>query len=308
MFETILGFFSTYLSLALITTVLSMGSFTFLNLSDNRSYHARTTLLILPMVGGVLIELWQGIPCILHQISLGTNYIEHLLCGVVPFATQQGTCFTWVATIGISLSITGITWGFNHNYGYKVVKRIHGFKQIGHDEAGDLYSRLEDLASKVGIEKPTLSLIESSKPTIFSIGHSGNVIIFLSVGLLEALSDEEVTSVLAHEIAHCKNHDSDLKTLISSLRYVTFNPLGILFESAISREREFLADAGASKLVGGPNHLISALMKLSSPLGTNDQKNQINSLMSFNSLDEFRWRIFSKHPIVDERISRLLQL
>jgi len=309
MFEALLGFASTYLSLMLLSTVISLGSLAVLRLSGERSYNVRIMLLMLPIVGGVIGELWQGIPCFIHQLSSGKDFIEHLLCGTLPFATMQATCFAWVAAIGVSLSITGIVWGFNHHFSDGIIKRVYGFKPLGRDEAGNLYDRLEDLAQKAGIEKPTLSLIESSKPDIFSIGRGERATVFLSVGLLETLSDEEVRAVLAHEVAHCKNYDSVLKSLIAGLRYSSIlNPLGLLFEPAVSREREFLADADAVRLAGGPSHLISALGKLSFPFGTEFRKNQIGSLMSFSNLEKIRWRIFNKHPSVDERVNRLLKL
>lgn len=309
MFEALLGFASTYLSLMLLSTTVSLGSLAALRFSGERSYNTRTTLLMLPMVGVFLGELWQGTLCFIHQASLGTDFVEHLLCDIMSFASGQAACFAWVSTISVSLLIMGIAWGFNYHFSEEIIRRLHGFKPLRRDDVGNLYDRLEDLAQKAGIERPTLSLIESSKPNIFSSCRGKRATVFISVGLLETLSDDEVTAALAHEVAHCKNRDSDLKSLIVGLRYSSIlNPLGILFEPAVSREREFLADADASRLTGGTKHLISALVKLSLPFGTENGKNQIGNLMSFSSLEGIRWKIFSKHPSIDERVDRLLQL
>lgn len=307
MLEALLGFASVYMGLMLFSTTVSLGSLAVLGFSGERSYNVRTTLLMLPLAGGVIGELWQGIPCWIHH-SLSETF-EHLLCGSVPLSAVQASCLGWVVAIGVSLSITGIAWGLSHRFSDGVMRMVYGFRPLGEEGAGDWVERLEDLSRRAGIGTPSLSLIESSKPIIFSVGRGERATVYMSVGLLETLSGEEVTAALAHEVAHCKNHDSDLKSILASLRYSSiFNPLGLLLAPAVSREREFLADADAASLIGGSRHLISALVKLSSPFEAEQGGGRMDSLISLSGLGRIRWMISNKHPSLEERVSRLQRL
>lgn len=301
MIDGLLGALSIYSQFLLIATTISLGSLSLLKVGKIRSYTSRTTLLMLPMIGALMLELWQGIPCIVHQLSTGVDYIAHLLCAQ---SLLQLTCILWSAGIGISLVAMGITLGIQSTLGYVIIEKKFGGNPIT-EEAGDLHTRVNELSRKAAVVPPKLFLIESSKSHIFSTGHGERASIFLSVGLLESLSEDEVAAVLAHEIAHCKNNDSGLKILAGRLKYLLFNPLGFLLEPIISREQEFFADDEASKLVGSPSGLISAMEKLSSSISYGDISVKENSLPNFNGL---KWRLFQRHPRVSERINRLQRI
>ena len=148
-------------------------------------------------------------------------------------------------------------------------------------------------------------LIESSRPQIFSTGWGRGASIFVSVGLLETLTQDEVAAVVAHEIAHLMNNDSALKTVAEKLKYMLINPLGLFLEPAISREREFFADAEASRFVGGPGGLISAMTKLNPNAENGGEAPGIGTMMGHL---ELKSRLLRRHPPVSERILRLQAL
>ncbi|MEL6814586.1 MAG: M48 family metalloprotease [Cyanobacteria bacterium J06598_3] len=216
------------------------------------------------------------------------------------------------------------------------------------EEAPELYARIEKLSARANLPKPTLYIVPSDSPNAFATGRDPeHAAIALTKGIIELLSPEELDAVIAHELTHVRNRDTLTQavasTLASSLTYLgrilTFgalyfplarlggrkanNPFVILFlliiapfsagllRMAISRTREFAADAGAAEITGNPLALVRALEKLEA-MG---QKVPIHGNPAFAPLfivnplsKKGLMSLLLTHPPTEDRIERLKAL
>ncbi len=220
-------------------------------------------------------------------------------------------------------------------------------KPTPREEAPELYARLEKLSDRAGIPTPPLYVVPSEAPNAFATGRDPNhAAIALTEGIINLLPDDELDSVIAHELTHVRNRDTLTQavagTLAGSLTYLGRiltlgalyfpvtrggrrgnNPIAILFllvvapltagliQMAISRTREYAADAGAAEITGNPLALVRALEKLEA-MG---QKVPIHGNPAFAPLfivnpltKEGLMTLFMTHPPTEERIQRLKEL
>ena len=220
-------------------------------------------------------------------------------------------------------------------------------KPTPREEAPELYARLEKLSDRAGIPTPPLYVVPSEAPNAFATGRDPNhAAISLTEGIINLLPDDELDSVIAHELTHVRNRDTLTQavagTLAGSLTYLGRiltlgalyfpvtrggrrgnNPIAILFllvvapltagliQMAISRTREYAADAGAAEITGNPLALVRALEKLEA-MG---QKVPIHGNPAFAPLfivnpltKEGLMKLFMTHPPNEERIQRLKEL
>ena len=220
-------------------------------------------------------------------------------------------------------------------------------KPTSPDEAPELYTRLERLCDRMSIPMPKLFIIPTDTPNAFATGRDPNhATIALTQGIIDLLPPDELDSVIAHELTHVRNRDTLTQavagTLAGSLTYLgrilTFGALffpitrigrrgnnlqAILFllvigpfaagliQMAISRTREFAADAGAAEATGDPLALIRALEKLEA-LG---QENPLHGNPAYASLfivnplsKKGLMRLFMTHPPTEDRIQRLKEM
>lgn len=215
------------------------------------------------------------------------------------------------------------------------------------EEVPDLYRRLETLSDRAGIPTPKLYVVPSESPNAFATGRDPNhAAIALTQGIIDLLPDDQLDSVIAHELTHVRNRDTLTQavagTLSGSLTYLgrilTFgalyfpvarggrrgnNPLTLLFllvigplaagllRMAISRTREYAADAGAAEITENPLALVKALETLEAT----GQKIPIHGNPAFapmfiiNPLSkEGLMTLFMTHPSTEDRIQRLKAL
>ena len=231
---------------------------------------------------------------------------------------------------------------FQYKISTAITLKMNGAELISKKDAPEFYSIVESLSITAGLSMPKLYIINDSSMNAFAAGtNPENSVICATTGLLENMDKVEIEGVMAHEISHIKNYDirvsmaavaltavigmlSDIVlrfiflndddedsknpiTLILGLFFVLISPLlATITRLAISRQREFLADATAVSLTRYPDGLISALEKLKNNKPLKRQNSTTASLFISNPMKQgFFQRIFSTHPPLDDRINRL---
>ena len=231
---------------------------------------------------------------------------------------------------------------FQYKISTAITLKMNGAEPISKKDAPEFYSIVESLSITAGLPMPKLYIINDSSMNAFAAGTDPeNSVICATTGLLENMDKVEIEGVMAHEISHIKNYDirvsmaavaltavigmlSDIAlrfiflndddedsknpiALILGLFFVLISPLlATITRLAISRQREFLADATAVSLTRYPNGLISALEKLKNNKPLKRQNSTTASLFISNPMKQgFFQRLFSTHPPLDDRINRL---
>jgi heat shock protein HtpX len=224
----------------------------------------------------------------------------------------------------------------------KIVLRMYNAQPVGSSEAPELYAIVEGLARKAGIPMPKLYLIPDPALNAFATGRGpSHAAVAATVGIVKAMDREELEGVLAHELSHVINRDTLVATVAATLagaisflaRSLMFrgrgrdeggNPLAallvmivapvaaMLIQLAVSRSREYGADASGARLVGYPDGLARALGKLreaSERVPMQNVEPATAHLFIVNPLSGRalgRW--FSTHPPLEERIERLMAM
>jgi hypothetical protein len=161
------------------------------------------------------------------------------------------------------------------------------------------------------VPKPKIGIVEDLKPNAFTFGRGKKITLVCSIGLLESLDQAEIEAVLAHELAHIRNKDFNFKALTAGLKMVSFfNPLVYLLSSAISRQREILADEIGIGFLRHPESLGKALVKIceaSKGLPSNGDKWQIASSLFIISPARRATSAFSSHPPIVNRLGHIVE-
>ena len=159
----------------------------------------------------------------------------------------------------------------------------------------DLRARFE------GVAPVRLGIVDRTEPLAMAVaGKEAHVLV--SRGLLDALDREEVEAVAAHELMHLKHHDAEFKVVSTILsRVLFFDPFSKVFDPAVHREREYLADEMSGRSTGRPAALASALLKIAEGGAPPRAAWGISILGP-------RRGLFSRYPPLRERVNRLLLL
>jgi heat shock protein HtpX len=226
----------------------------------------------------------------------------------------------------------------------KIVLSMYGAQPITEAQAPGLYNMVRRLASKAGVPMPRVYLIPSEQPNAFATGRNPeHAVVAVTEGIMRILDDDELEGVLAHELAHVVNRDILISTIAATLAgAVTYlahmaqwaaifggsrhddedspSPIvmmlmaivaplaAMLVQLAVSRSREFQADASGAKLAGRTWGLSKALEKLDMashavPMAANPATAH---LFIVNPLSgQTLMKLFSTHPPMEERIARL---
>ena len=203
---------------------------------------------------------------------------------------------------GFALIMAGIMNFVSYYWSDKIVLRISGAKLLKHDDNMEIYHLVENLCIASGLPTPSIYIIDDSAPNAFATGRSPqHAAIALTTGILDKLNKQELEGVIAHELSHIGNRDTLVMTIVSVLvgtiallsdfflRSMWFGGrdndsdnknntffmiiaivaailapiVATLIQLAISRRREFLADAASVLLTRYPEGLASALFKIS---------------------------------------------
>ena len=251
---------------------------------------------------------------------------------------QQGMLIAFVFALLMNF---GSYW-----FSDRIVLAMYGAQPIEESQAPDLYRIVRRLSSKAGVPLPRVYLIASDTPNAFATGRNPeHAAVAVTEGIMRVLDDEELEGVLAHELSHVRNRDTLIMTIAATLAGVITSlahmaqwaaifgggrrddeegggggvfaavflailaPIAaMLIQLAISRAREFQADASGAKLAGRPWGLAKALEKLemASKVAPMDATPATAHLFIVNPLrSEGLMALFSTHPPIQERIARL---
>lgn len=224
----------------------------------------------------------------------------------------------------------------------KMVIKMAGATEISRSMAPELYAAVDTITVTAGLPMPKVYIINDNAPNAFAAGTKPeNAIICVTTGLLEIMDKAELEGVIAHEVGHIKNYDIRVSmaavALTAAIGFIADIILRITFYSsdkeerspamfvgglmaaivapilalivrmAISREREYLADATAVMLTRYPDGLISALDKLQKyGVPMQKQNSTTASLYINNPLKKSVLNsLFATHPPIEKRIQRL---
>jgi len=269
-------------------------------------------------------------------------FLIYSLLGFAAYLLLGDLGIILVALAAIGLIISSIFFGDD------MAVQVAGGKQVNsREEAPMLWDLVETMAITAGIEMPRIFISPDPTPNAFAAGRNENqALICVNAGLLKLLDKQELEGVIAHEVAHIQNKDVQLMTYvavlagsIALLSYIisrsflfsnnnNSNIIAVLIallaailapiaatiiQMAISRKREFLADAQAADLTRYPQGLASALEKISlRPLGKKERGKEATAHMYISPLALEREgafkKMFSTHPPTEERVERLLDL
>ncbi len=240
----------------------------------------------------------------------------------------------------IALILAIITNFISYFFSDSMVLAAYKAKPVSQEQDPRLHSIVTELAMEAKIPVPKIYKINTSMPNAFATGRNPqHAAVAVTEGILRILGDRELRGVLAHELAHVKNRDILISCIAATFAgaIMTLVRMGFLFsggrndrnnsniiialllmilapvaasliQMAISRSREYIADADGAKMSGDPLALASALRKLA--YGNSRQQNNVSEstahMFIVNPLTGKSLQgLFSTHPPIDERIKRL---
>jgi len=251
-----------------------------------------------------------------------------------------------VTIIAIAFGIVVIFNLISYYQGDKIILASNGAKEIKKADNPELYRTVENLAITAGLPTPKVYIIENDSPNAFATGRSPETAtVTVTRGLLNLMNKQELEGVIAHELSHIKNYDIRLTMMVIMLLGIVvlmsdlFLRIGLRMKSkkgdqakiifliiavvlailapivakimqlAISRQREFLADADSALLTRYPEGLANALEKIK----TADlpypeaSKSSANLYIANPFTEKSSWfkKMFATHPPIDERVNRL---
>ena len=229
----------------------------------------------------------------------------------------------------------------------KIVLTMYKAKELSPSEAPMLHAMVEDLARNAGIPKPRICLIPDDSPNAFATGRNPqHAVVAVTQGIMRLLSPDELRGVIAHEIGHITNRDILVQSIagvlasvvmvlanmmqwaaifgggrsdgegggnvFSALLVALLAPIAAsLIQFAISRSREYLADATGARLCGNPLSLASALGKLgaySKQVPMQQGSPATAHMFIVNPFAGGVGKLFSTHPPLEDRIHRLQEM
>jgi heat shock protein HtpX len=262
-----------------------------------------------------------------------------LLVGGEAVAGRQG--------LYIGLALAALMNFVGYFFSEKIALSMYSARPVTETENGAVHRRVaplvRNLTMQMGLPMPRLWLIPEASPNAFATGRNpSHASVAVTAGLLELMDDRELEGVLAHELGHVRNRDILISSIaatiaaaitmlarmafffggsrdddnrggaMSMLFMLILAPIAaLLIQMAISRTREYSADATSARFTGSPHGLISALQKLEHysrriPMDASPATAHMFIIKPFSG--HSLMRLFSTHPATEQRIARLQSL
>ena len=277
----------------------------------------------------------------MHQLW-NTTKTTLLLAALTGFFVFVGGALGGTSGMVIALlfavTINMAAWWFSD----KMALKMSRAREVTPAEAPELHRMVEILAQRAGIPKPSVHIIDSPASNAFATGRSpAKGAVAVTTGITQVLNRDELAGVIAHELAHIKNRD----TLISSIAATIAGAISMLadmaiwsmifgggdeeegagggimmlflapiaaliIQMAISRSREFVADAEGARILGDPQPLADALRKIEMSVKQRPMEVQpaTSHLYIVNPVFGGLAGLFSTHPATDKRIAKLQEM
>jgi len=275
--------------------------------------------------------------------SLKTVLLLGLLSGLLlAMGDLLGVSQGLVTAFGFAVVMNFASYWFSD----KIVLKMYRAQEVGPDHKLSVVTRR--LATQAGLPMPKVYVIPDMSPNAFATGRNpSHAAVAATQGILQLLDDSELEGVIAHELTHVKNRDILISSVAATVaaaimmvaRMAQFaalfgggssrderggsNPIAMLatiivaplaaalVQAAISRSREFLADAGGARIAGSPYGLMNALRKLEAgskriPLDANPATSHMFIVKPFSGGGLMS--MFSTHPSTEQRIQALMNL
>ena len=225
--------------------------------------------------------------------------------------------------------------------------RAYGAREVTREDAPNLYDLVERLAKRAELPMPRVCIIEADEPNAFATGRNPeHAAVAVTTGIMRVLNYEELAGVLSHELAHVKHRDILISTIAASMagaismianvaQFAAIfgnsnsndeegsNPIAILataiiapiaasiIQMAVSRSREYDADAEGGNICGNPLYLANALEKIDYYAKHGEMPNATPATAHMFIINPFEGagkrlaNMFSTHPLTEDRIARL---
>jgi heat shock protein HtpX len=264
-----------------------------------------------------------------------------LIYGGQALAGPQGMTFGLIMAVVMN--------GGAYFFSDKIALMSSGARPVTREEAPKLYACVERLAARGNLPVPKVYIIPQAAPNAFATGRNPrHAAVAATAGLLELMTDDELDGVIAHELGHVRNYDiltsSIAATLAGAITWIAhmaqwamifgggrsrddnrgggglaaiamiiLAPIAaMIMQLAISRQREYAADASSAKLLGNPYGLISALEKLEAynkriPMDVSPATSALFIVAPLSAGQVFSG-LFSTHPPLEKRIAALREM
>lgn len=268
-----------------------------------------------------------------------------LMAGIVALFGAVGLVLGGKGGMLIALLIGGAMNLFAYWNSDKMVLRMYNAREVDAQTGGRYYAIVQELAHKAGLPMLRAYVIDEAQPNAFATGRNPeHAAVAATTGIMQLLSERELRGVMAHELTHVRNRDTLISTLSATvagaismlanfgmffgggndrerpnpavgLIVMILAPIAaMLIQMAISRSREFGADAGGAEISGDPEALAMALRKIEAyakglPMPAAEMHPETAQMMIINPLTADGVKsLFSTHPATEERVARLMQM
>ncbi len=262
-----------------------------------------------------------------------------LMAGMTALLGALGMYFGGDGGFVMALLFAGVMNVAMYFWSHKIVLKMYRAKIVTAAEAPDLYAMVDRLRQRANLPMPTVAIAPHEQPNAFATGRDpDHAVVCVTEGIMRLITKDELEGVIAHELGHIRNRDMLLQTVTATMagaiamlpRLALFGgnrdrnvhpaiaialmilgPLAaMIIQAAISRQREFKADAAGAEICGRPLDLASALRKLEAgaraiPMNVSPAAAPlavVNPLAAHGG-GMLKW--FSTHPPTAERVQQL---